>query len=292
MFNGLITALITPFANNSVDYESYENLISRQVKEKIGILIFGTTGESPTLSREEKVKLLGIAVNKTKDKVPLIVGTGNNCTATTIEFTNEIETLGADAALVVVPYYNKPTQQGLYQHFKEIHNNTNIPIIIYNIPGRTSVNMEIDTVIHLAELDRIVGIKDSPDKLSRVSLIRKNTKKEFSILCADDEIAVGFNAHGGSGCFSVASNILPKACKKLHNLLLESNYLESQKLNMQLLPLYEVLFCETNPAPIKYAASKLGLCFDDVRLPLVTLSEESKKKIDNTLQRIADLINL
>jgi 4-hydroxy-tetrahydrodipicolinate synthase len=288
MFQGAITALITPFTkDNTIDEQAFVNLIENQIAGGItGIVPCGTTGESPNLTVDEYSRLIELAVNTANGRIPVIAGAGSNSTDKAIKFAKIAEGRGADAVMVVVPYYNKPTQEGLYQHFKAVHDAISIPLVLYNIPGRTSVNMTDDTIVRLAELDNVVGIKDATGDMNRPLILRGRIGRDFCQLSGDDSTALSFNAQGGIGCISVAANIIPDLCANLQNLWEAGEYKGALELQTKLMPLYNVLFCETNPGPIKYAASLLGLCEPDVRLPLVEPSVESKKKIEDVVRAI------
>jgi 4-hydroxy-tetrahydrodipicolinate synthase len=288
MFQGAITALITPFTKgNNIDEQAFVNLIENQIAGGItGIVPCGTTGESPNLTVDEYSHLIELAVNAANGRIPVIAGAGSNSTDKAIKLAKIAEGRGADAVMVVAPYYNKPTQEGLYQHFKAVHDAISIPLVLYNIPGRTSVNMTDDTIVRLAELDNVVGIKDATGDMNRPLILRGRIGRDFCQLSGDDSTALSFNAQGGIGCISVAANIIPDLSANLQNLWEAGEYKGALELQTKLMPLYNVLFCETNPGPIKYAASLLGLCEPDVRLPLVEPSVESKKKIEDVVRAI------
>ena len=286
MFKGSITALVTPFKNNKLDEDSYEKFIEFQISNGTnGIVPGGTTGESPTLEYFEHKKIIEIAVKVSNGRIPVIAGTGSNSTKEAIELTKFAENAKADAALIVTPYYNKPTQEGLYQHYKAINDNCGIPIIIYNIPGRSVVDMSVDTMARLFELKNIVGVKDATGDLDRATAQKNKMGDEFIMLTGNDENAYEFNKRGGVGCISVSSNVAPKMCSEFQKFSNNGNDIEAKKLFDQLLELHHVMFVESNPVPAKYSLSLLKLMEEDVRLPLVTATEDSKNKIRNILKR-------
>jgi 4-hydroxy-tetrahydrodipicolinate synthase len=286
MFKGSITALVTPFKNNQLDEDSYEKFIEFQISNGTnGIVPGGTTGESPTLEYFEHKKIIEIAVKVSNGRIPVIAGTGSNSTKEAIELTKFAENAKADAALIVTPYYNKPTQEGLYQHYKAINDNCGIPIIIYNIPGRSVVDMSVDTMARLFELKNIVGVKDATGDLDRATAQKNKMGNEFIMLTGNDENAYEFNKRGGVGCISVSSNVAPKLCSEFQKFSNNGNDIEAKKLFDQLLELHHVMFVESNPVPAKYSLSLLKLMEEDVRLPLVTATEESKNKIRNILKK-------
>ncbi len=284
MFTGTFTALITPFRNGHVDEAAYTRLVAKQIEGGIhGLVPCGTTGESPTLSHEEHNHVVELCIKTAKGRVPVIAGAGSNCTAEAIMMAKHAEKAGADGVLVVTPYYNKPTQEGLYQHFKAINDAISIPIILYNIPGRSVVDMSDDTIIRLAELKNIAGIKDATGNLERPSRLRMHIGNDFCQFSGDDSTALAFNAQGGTGCISVTSNIVPDACALLQDLWGAGKTHAALALHDKLMTLHSVMFIESNPVPVKYAASHLGICEPDVRLPLVQLSEASKEKVRQAL---------
>ncbi|MDA0870092.1 MAG: 4-hydroxy-tetrahydrodipicolinate synthase [Proteobacteria bacterium] len=286
MFKGSITALVTPFKNNKLDEDSYEKFIEFQISNGTnGIVPGGTTGESPTLEYFEHKKIIEIAVKVSNGRIPVIAGTGSNSTKEAIELTKFAENAKADAALIVTPYYNKPTQEGLYQHYKAINDNCGIPIIIYNIPGRSVVDMSVDTMARLFELKNIVGVKDATGDLDRATAQKNKMGDEFIMLTGNDENAYEFNKRGGVGCISVSSNVAPKMCSEFQKFSNNGNDIEAKKLFDQLLELHHVMFVESNPVPAKYSLSLLKLMEEDVRLPLVTATEDSKNKIRNILKK-------
>tara|TARA_B110000114_G_scaffold176802_1_gene207872 strand:+ start:13 stop:894 length:882 start_codon:yes stop_codon:yes gene_type:complete len=287
MFKGSNVALLTPFKNNKLDIEAYINLIHFQIKNGTnGLIPAGTTGESPTLSHEEHQKVIELCIQESKGKNPVIAGTGSNSTEEAISLTTHAEKVGADAALVVTPYYNKPTQEGLYQHYKAINDKCGIPILIYNIPGRSVIDMSVDTMARLFELKNIVGVKDATGDLDRVTLQKNKMGKDFIQLTGNDDNALDFNRRGGVGAISVTANIAPKLCSDFQkfSVLVDDNAKnQSEKLDKILQPIHNSMFIESNPSPVKYAAKLLGLCSDDVRLPLVKVTETTKEAVKKAL---------
>jgi len=284
---GSIPALITPFRDGRVDLKAFEAIIERQIAEGThGLVPCGTTGESPTLSDEEFSAIVGTAVRVAKDRVPVIAGTGSNSTAHAIELTQLAQKLGAHAALVVTPYYNKPTQEGLYLHYRAIAEATRLPILMYNIPARSAVDMTVETMGRLAKVANIVGVKDATANIARVSQQRAACGVDFVQISGEDATALGFNAHGGIGCISVTANVAPRLCAELQNACTKGDYAKARELHDRLMPLHEALFCETSPAPVKYAASLLGLCDEACRLPLAPLSEASKARVRAAMTKV------
>jgi 4-hydroxy-tetrahydrodipicolinate synthase len=288
MFKGSITALITPFRNGELDEAALARFVDWQITEGThGLVPVGTTGESPTLDFDEHKRVIEITVQAAKKRVPVIAGTGSNATDEAIELSQYAEKAGADGVLIVTPYYNKPTQEGLFQHFKAINDAINIPLVIYNIPARSIVDMSVATMARcFKELKNVVGVKDATANLARPSLQRMACGDKFCQLSGEDATALGFMAHGGRGCISVASNVAPKLCSEFQNACLAGDYKKALALQDRLMPLHDILFIETNPAPVKYAVSRLGFCTPDMRLPMVPLSEASKKAIDAVLQEV------
>lgn len=290
MFTGSYTALITPFKGENaeyVDYDIFEKLLERQLKNGIhGIVPCGTTGESPTLSNEEHDKVIEVTVEIVKKRIPVLAGTGSNSTREAIERTKHAERAGADGALIMTPYYNKPTQEGIYQHFKAIHDATNIPIIIYNIPGRSVVDIKDETVARMAELPRIAGIKDATGNLERPSNLKKLLPKGkgFYQLSGDDETTIEFNKLGGVGCISVTSNLFPKICSDVQNLCAAGKFDEAKELDSKIAEFHKLLFIESSPQPVKFAAEFFGLCEGGLRLPLVRVSKETENKLRPALE--------
>lgn len=287
MFKGSITALITPFKNGLLDEEALGRLVEWQIAEGThGLVPTGTTGESPTLSFDEHKRVIDITVEVARGRVPVIAGTGSNSTDEAIELSQHAEKVGADGILIVNPYYNKPTQDGLYHHFKAINDKVGIPIVIYNIPGRTNVDMSVATMARIFELKNVVGVKDATANLARVSQQRAAMGPEFNQLSGEDATALGFMAHGGHGCISVASNVAPRLCADFQNTLMKGDFAAALKLQDRLMPLFDALFVETNPGPVKYAASRLGLCSAEMRLPMVPISDAAKKVVDAALAKV------
>jgi 4-hydroxy-tetrahydrodipicolinate synthase len=277
---GSIPALVTPFRDGRVDIKAFEAFVEWQIAEgSHGLVPCGTTGESPTLSEDEFAAVVGAAVKIAQGRVPVIAGTGSNSTAHAIEMTQLAQKLGADAALVVTPYYNRPTQDGLYLHFEAIAKATRLPILLYNVPKRTSVDISVDTVARLAKIPNIVGIKDATADVSRVTQQRAASGSMFALISGEDGTALGFNAHGGVGCISVTANVAPRFCSQFQIACAKGDYATARELHERLMPLHDTLFCETSPSPVKYAASLLGKCEKTVRLPLAPLSESSKAKV-------------
>ena len=288
MFKGSIVALITPFKNNQLDEDAYVSLIDYHLKNGTsGIVPAGTTGESPTLSHDEHKRVIEISVRESKGKIPVIAGTGSNSTDEAISLTKYAEKIGANAALVVTPYYNKPTQEGLYQHFKAINDNCSIPIIIYNIPPRSVVDMSVDTMAKLFELKNIIGVKDATGDLNRVDQQKKKMGNEFIQLSGEDGTALEFNLRGGVGCISVTANVAPKLCSDFQEASTAKNnsnlLAKAKEINDKLMPLHKSLFIESSPSPVKYAASLLKLCSPNVRLPLVNVTEPTKKVVKSAM---------
>ena len=294
MFKGSIVALITPFKNNVLDQDKYASLIHHHIKNGTnGVVPAGTTGESPTLDHDEHKKVIEIAVKETNGKIPVIAGTGSNSTSEAIELSIHAEKTGANALLIVTPYYNKPTQEGLYQHYKAINDKVGIPIIIYNIPPRSVVDMSVDTMARLFELKNISGVKDATADLNRVDEQLKKMGPQFIQLSGEDGTALEFNLRGGVGCISVTANVAPKLCSDFQNASLSKNnsnlIAKAKEINEKLMPLHKSLFIESNPSPVKYAASLLNLSSEEVRLPLVKITEKTKKEVQKAL-KIAELL--
>ncbi len=294
MFKGSIVAIITPFKNGKLDEDAYVSLIHYHLKNgTAGIVPAGTTGESPTLNHEEHMRVIELCVGECKGKIPVIAGTGTNSTKEAISLTKYAEKTGANAALVVTPYYNKPTQEGLYHHYKAINDESDIPIIIYNIPSRSVVDMSVDTMARLFELKNIIVVKDATANLDRVNEQRKKIGNDFIQLSGEDGTALEFNLRGGRGCISVTANVAPKLCSEFQEASLAKNnnnlLSRAKEINEQLMPLHKSLFIESNPSPVKYAANLLKLCSDEVRLPLVEVTAETKEKVKSAMQQ-ANLI--
>ena len=287
MFKGSNVALVTPFKNNELDEETYIKLINFHLENGTnGLVPAGTTGESPTLSHSEHEKVIELCIKESNGKIPVIAGTGSNSTDEAISLTKHAEKAGADGALVVTPYYNKPTQEGLYQHYKSINDNTSLPIIIYNIPGRCVIDMTVDTMARLFELKNIAGVKDATGDLNRLDQSIKKLGPEFIQLTGEDGLAFEFNKRGGVGIISVTANIAPKLCSDMQKFSKSSSdneIKEAERIDALLQPVHKSLFAESNPCPVKYAAKLLGLCDDAVRLPLVKITDETKLKVKNSL---------
>ena len=284
MLKGSIVALITPFKNNILDEDVYRKLIHYHIKNGTkGVVPGGTTGESPTLSHDEHRKIIDIAVKECSGKIPVIAGTGSNSTAEAVELSKYAEKAGSNALLVVTPYYNKPTQEGLYEHYKKINDNVGIPIVIYNIPSRSVIDMSVETMAKLYELKNIIGVKDATGDLSRVDKQLKVMGKEFIQLTGNDDNALEFNKRGGVGSISVTANIAAKLCSDFQKSC-ANDFKGSDKLDKILQPVHSAMFIESNPSPVKYAAYLLGMCDPDVRLPLVQIKAETKEKISEVLK--------
>jgi 4-hydroxy-tetrahydrodipicolinate synthase len=287
MFRGSFTALITPFKGGQVDDKAFERLVEWQIEEGThGLVPVGTTGECPTLSHEEHEHVVELCVKIAKKRVPVIAGAGSNSTAEAIRFTRHAKKVGADASLHVTGYYNKPTQEGLYQHFKAISDAVELPIMLYNVPVRTIVDIQVPTMARCAKLKNVVGVKDATANVARVSSQRLACGEKFVQLSGEDSTALGFNAHGGHGCISVTSNVAPRLCAEFQNACIKGDWKKARELHERLMPLHDNLFCETNPGPVKYAASRLGLCSAELRLPMVPVGDESKRKIDAALKQV------
>jgi 4-hydroxy-tetrahydrodipicolinate synthase len=290
-FRGSFTALVTPFKGDAVDQGAFRDLVEWQIAEGTnGLVPVGTTGESPTLSHDEHKQVVEWCIDQAKGRVPVIAGAGSNSTREAIELSRHAEEAGADGVLVVTPYYNKPTQEGLYQHFKAINDAIGIPIIIYNIPARSVIDMSVDTMKRLYDLKNIAGVKDATANVVRVSQQRAVVGEGFNQLSGEDATALGFMAHGGHGCISVTSNVAPRLCAEFQSACLRGDYATALKLQDKLMPLHQNLFIETNPSPAKYALSVLGKISDTVRLPMVPLAEKSKEAVRDAMVH-AGLIN-
>ena len=283
-FFGCYTALITPFKGEAVDFAAFEQFIEWQIAEGVhGIVPCGTTGESPTLSPEEHKEAIVRAVKTANGRVKVMAGTGSNSTLEAIEYTRDAAKAGADAALVVAPYYNKPTQEGLYQHFKAVAESCDLPIFVYNVPGRSTVNISDDTLARLAEIKNIVGVKDATGDLARVATLRHKVGDRLVLLSGEDMTAVGFNAMGGQGVISVVSNVTPKVSAEVQNLSLAGKIAEANALQNTLVPLMDAMFAETNPMPVKYAASLLKRSAPELRLPLVMPTAATQKTVSDLM---------
>ena len=285
-FQGSFTALITPFCNGAVDEEAFTRLVDWQIKEGIdGLVPVGTTGESPTLSHDEHKRVVELCIKTTAGRVPVIAGAGSNSTAEAVDFVEHAKSVGADAALVVTPYYNKPTQEGLYRHYAAVAD-VGIPIIIYNIPPRSIIDMSVATMTRLFELGNIIGVKDATADLARVSQQRAAMGPGFVQLSGEDATALGYNAHGGHGVISVSSNVAPALVSQMQAACRKGDYKTALKLHDQLMPLHDAMFCEASPGPVKYAAWRLGLCQSEMRLPMAPISEASKQQVDEALDEV------
>ena len=291
MFQGSITALVTPFANGGIDEKAFQDFVEWQIEEGTnGLVPVGTTGESPTLSHAEHRRVVELCVEAAAGRVPVIAGAGSNNTEEAIELMRFARKVGADGALVVTPYYNKPTQEGLYQHYKALNDCTDLPILIYNIPGRSVVDMSVETMARLAKLDNIVGVKDATANIARTSRQRQAMGEDFIQLSGEDATALGLMAHGGHGCISVTSNIAPALCAEFQGACLAGDYKKALTIQDRLMPLHDALFVETSPAPVKYAASVLGRIAEDVRLPLVRVTDKTRELVRSAMVS-AGLIN-
>tara|TARA_Y100001970_G_scaffold132238_1_gene163080 strand:+ start:1947 stop:2819 length:873 start_codon:yes stop_codon:yes gene_type:complete len=288
MFFGSLPAIITPFKDKKVDYISLEKIVDHLIENgSNGLVPCGTTGESPTLSHEEHKNIIEKTIKINDSRVPIIAGTGSNNTDEAIDYTKHAESVGANAALIVTPYYNKPTQKGLYSHFKSIADSVKLPIIIYNIPGRSVVDMSIDTMIELSKIENIIGVKDATNDLFRPLLTASYMKNEFCYLSGEDGTALAFLAQGGHGCISVTANVAPKLCSEMQLAWRQKDIKKAQELNLLLAKLHNSLFLESSPGPVKYAASLLGLCTSETRLPLVEISENTKKSVSDSLKSLS-----
>lgn len=289
---GSFPALITPFKNGEVDEKSFRKFVNWQIAEgSHGLVPVGTTGESPTVTPEEHKRVIEICIEEAKGRVPVIAGAGSNSTAEAIEYTEHAKEAGADAALIVVPYYNKPTQEGIYAHFAAIARAVDIPIIVYNVPGRTVANISVETLTRLSkDFGNIVGTKDASADLTRPSRQRLASGTDFIQLSGEDGTALGFNAHGGVGCISVTANVAPRLCSEFQEATLKGDYGKALVLQDRLMPLHHALFVETSPGPIKYAVSLLGHCEAEARLPMVPVSEGTKKVVRDAMVH-AGLLN-
>jgi 4-hydroxy-tetrahydrodipicolinate synthase len=286
MFKGSFTALVTPFDGDSVDYDAFTRLVEFQIQSGThGLVPCGTTGESPTLSYEEHARVVEVCISAAKGRVPVIAGAGSNSTKEAVELARHAERAGATAVLIVTPYYNKPTQEGLYQHFKAINDAIGIPIIIYNIPSRSVIDMSVATMARLFKLRNIAGVKDATASPVRVSQQRLTLGEEFNQLSGEDGTALAFMAHGGHGCISVTSNAAPKLCSEFQTACLAGDYSKALALHDRLMPLHDALFIETNPGPVKYAMSQLGFCKPDTRLPLAPIADQTKALVDLALEK-------
>jgi 4-hydroxy-tetrahydrodipicolinate synthase len=291
MFRGSFTAMVTPFKNGGLDERAFRDFVEWQITEGTdGLVPVGTTGESPTLSHQEHNQVVEWCVDQADGRVPVIAGAGSNSTAEAVELARHAEKAGADAVLVVTPYYNKPSQEGIYRHFKAINDAIGIPIFVYNIPGRSVIDISVETMKRLAELANVKGCKDATAKIERVSLQREACGKDFIQLSGEDATALGFNAHGGHGCISVTSNVAPRLCAEFQDKCAAGDYRTALGIQDRLMPLHAALFIDNSPAPAKYALSLLGKCSEHVRLPLGPLTEPSKRAVREAMIH-AGLIN-
>ncbi|MCA1738160.1 MAG: 4-hydroxy-tetrahydrodipicolinate synthase [Actinobacteria bacterium] len=291
MFSGAFTALVTPFRNGEVDVEALEGLVEFQIQQGVnGLVPCGTTGESPSLTEEEDRIVIETVVRVTNERVPVVAGTGSNSTDMAIKYTRMAEEAGVDGSLQVAPYYNKPTQEGLYRHFAAIAESTSLPLILYNIPGRTSVTISAETIARLAEVPNIVGVKDSTLSMNMVADVKYLCDDEFDILSGDDPMILPLMALGGTGVISVVSNVAPGAVSDMVASLNQGDFDRGRELHYQLLPLFRALFFETNPIPVKAAASLLGLCSDEIRLPLVPMSGDNLRKLQEVMEASVNLL--
>jgi 4-hydroxy-tetrahydrodipicolinate synthase len=290
-FRGSFTALVTPFKNDSLDERAFRELVDWQIAEGTnGLVPVGTTGESPTLRHEEHELVVEWCVDQARGRVPVIAGAGSNSTREAVDLARHAENAGADAVLVVTPYYNKPTQEGLFRHFQAINDAVAIPIIIYNIPSRSIVDMSVDTMGRLFELENIAGVKDATANVARVSQQRRALGAGFNQLSGEDATALGFMAHGGHGCISVTSNVAPRLCAEFQGACLRGDFRAALELNDRLMPLHAALFIETSPAPVKYALSVLDKCAETLRPPMVPVSERTRQAVRDAMSH-AGLIN-
>ncbi len=287
MFRGSITALITPFKGNELDETAFSKFVEWQIAQGThGLVPVGTTGESPTLTRSEHKRVIELCIEAANGRVPVIAGTGSNNTLDAIEYTQHAKDVGADGALIVAPYYNKPSQEGLYQHYKAIHDAVEIPIIVYNIPGRSTVDISVETMVRLAKLPNIVGVKDATGDATRISRQRAAIGDDFLLLSGDDPMALASAANGGHGCISVTSNIAPKLCSEFQVACMSGDFKTALSYQDRLLAVHDVMFVEPNPGPAKYAASLMGLCQPDVRLPLIAISEGTRQSVEAAISKL------
>ena len=286
LFHSSYTALLTPFKDNKVDYSSYKELIDFQINNGThGLVPVGTTGESPTLSHDEHKKLIEVCIEQSNGRVPVIAGAGSNSTSEAVDFVKHACSAGADGLLVVTPYYNKPTQSGLLAHYNELIKHSSKPIIIYDIPGRSVIQMTDETMAKLAQNQFIVGVKDATADLTRPTRLQNIIGDNFIQLSGEDGTALAYLAAGGHGCISVTANIAPNLLSRMHNAWKQGDINTAQEINKKLMPLHDALFCETSPGPLKYAASLLGICSSDARLPIVEIEEDSKLKVKDALKQ-------
>ncbi|WP_306253399.1 4-hydroxy-tetrahydrodipicolinate synthase [Parvularcula sp. IMCC14364] len=286
-FTGSITALVTPFHQGHVDEDAFVKLVHRQIEAGTHALVpVGTTGESPTLSSEEHCRVVSLCVEAAAGRVPVIAGAGSNNTAEAEYYAKAAENAGADAVLCVTGYYNKPSQEGLWLHFRAVHDATSLPVILYNIPGRTNVDIQLATMKRLSELERIIGVKDATGDLARVALQRLGCGTDFLQLSGEDMTAVGYNAMGGKGCISVTANVAPDLCAKMQAACRGGQWPEALDIQDQLAPLHDALFSDTSPGPVKYALSRMGFCSPEARLPIAPVAEAARCKVDSALESL------
>jgi 4-hydroxy-tetrahydrodipicolinate synthase len=286
-FKGAFTAIITPLSGGKIDEQAFAKFINWQIEQGIhGLVPSGTTGESPTLDHDEHLEVIRICVETASGRVPVIAGTGSNATHEAISMTQHAQVAGADASLLVCPYYNKPTEAGLYAHYKAIHDNTDIPLILYNVPGRSVVDMSNELVAKLSELPRIIGIKDATGDLSRPEILTKSCGDDFIQISGEDDTAVKYNRLGGQAVISVSANVAPKQVAEVQQATLDGNYEKAEELQSKLMELHSVMFCETSPGPAKYGVSLLGFCTEELRLPLVSPSDENKAKVKSVMESL------
>lgn len=287
LFQGSYVALITPFANGAVDEAAFRKLVSWQIEQGTnGLIPVGTTGESPTLNHDEHKQVVELCIDEAAGRVPVIAGAGSNATAEAVDFVRHASGAGADAVLVVTPYYNKPTQNGLMHHYEAVAYASDVPVVIYDIPGRSVVSMDIDTMVALAEHENIVGVKDSSEDLSRPTKLANAIGSGFSLLSGEDGTALPFRAAGGHGCISVTANIAPRLLSDMHAAWNKGDIAGAMVINARLMPLHSAMFCETSPGPVKYAASLLGMGSEDMRLPMTAISDASKQSIKHIMQQL------
>lgn len=287
LFRGSYVALVTPFSNGVVDEAAFRKLVSWQIDQGTnGLIPVGTTGESPTLSHDEHKQVVELCIDEAAGRVPVIAGAGSNATAEAVDFVRHASQAGADAVLVVTPYYNKPTQNGLMRHYEAVADASDVPVVIYDIPGRSVVSMDIDTMVALAEHDNITGVKDSSQDLSRPTMLANAIGSGFSMLSGEDGTALPFRAAGGHGCISVTANIAPRLLSDMHAAWDKGDIADAMAINARLMPLHSAMFCETSPGPVKYAASLLGMGSEDMRLPMTSISDASKQTIKQVMQQL------
>lgn len=287
MYKGSFVALLTPFKNGTVDEAAFQSFVDWQIKQGTnGLVPCGTTGESPTLTFEEHIRVIELCIEATNGRVPVMAGTGANATAEAIELSQKAEKAGADSLLQVTPYYNKPSQEGLYQHFKAVNDAVGIPIYLYNVPGRSVVSISIDTMKRLAELPNIAGVKDATGDLEIPIQVMREIGPDFCQMTGEDGTAIPFRAAGGRGCISVTANIAPALCAEQHAAWDAGNVARALEIQQLLIPLHKAMFCESNPCPVKYAANLMGLFGGELRLPLVEISEASKARVEAALKGV------